>query len=114
MKRRPLSVTIIGWLFILAGAVGLVYHLSDLSMRDPFPNDSVWVLVVRALAIAGGIFCLRGMNSGRWLLVAWMAYHVVLSYFHSVSQTVMHAILLGVIVVALFHPRASSYFGRGK
>jgi len=27
--KRPLPVTILGWLFIVTGLVGLVYHLSD-------------------------------------------------------------------------------------
>jgi hypothetical protein len=112
--KRPLSVTIVGWFFILAGAVGFAYHLSALSMQDPFSDDSLWILLVRALAIVGGIFCLRGRNAGRWLLVAWMAYHVVLSYFHSFPEMAMHAILLAVIIVALFHTVASFYFRRGR
>jgi Trk-type K+ transport system membrane component len=110
--KRPLSVTIVGWFFILAGAVGFVYHLSELNVHDLFSDDSLWILLVRVLAIVGGILCLRGMNAGRWLLVIWMAYHVGLSYFHSVSEMVTHAILLAVIVVALFHRTASGYFQR--
>jgi hypothetical protein len=112
--KRPLSVTIAGWLFILAGVVGFAYHLSELSLGDPFADDSLWILLVRALAVVGGILCLRGMTIGRWLLVAWMAYHVALSYFHSFSEMGMHAILLVVIVAALFHPAASAYFGRRR
>ena len=112
--KRPLSVTIVGWFFILAGAVGFAYHVSELSLHDPFPDDSVWILLVRILAIVGGVLCLRGMNAGRWLLVAWMAYHVVLSYFHGFSEMAMHAALLVVIVVALFYPGATSYFRRGR
>jgi hypothetical protein len=54
------------------------------------------------------------LKAGRWLLVAWMAYHVVLSYFHTFSELAMHAALLVVIVVALFYPRAAGYFSRAR
>lgn len=54
--RRPLAVTVTGWLFIAAGALGFVYHLSELSISDPFSNDAGWVLLVRILAIVGGVF----------------------------------------------------------
>jgi len=112
--KRPLAVTIIAWFFIAAGTVGFVYHLSELDIRHPFSNVAGWVLTVRLLAIVGGILLLRGSNAGRWLLVAWMAYHVVLSYFHTISQLVTHAILLAVIAFALFHPRVAAFFKRRK
>jgi hypothetical protein len=112
--KRPLSVTIVGWFFIVAGAVGFAYHLSEVSVHDPFSDDSLWILLIRLLAVVGGVLCLRGLNAGRWLLVAWMAYHVVLSYFHTFSELAMHAALLVVIVVALFYPRAAGYFSRAR
>src|SRR5688500_10472982 len=108
--KRPLVVTIIGWLFIAAGTVGFIYHFSELVIQNPFVNDAIWVLFVRLLAIAGGILILRGANLGRWLLVAWMAYHVVLSYFHTVSQLITHVLFLAAIAFALFHPRAAAFF----
>lgn len=108
--KRPLFLTIIGWFFIAAGATGFVYHLPELSLADPFSDDAVWILVVRLVAIAGGILLLRGSNGGRWLLLAWMAYHVVLSYFHTISELVTHAILIAVIAFAFFHPGATSFF----
>ena len=108
--KRPLSVTIIGWLFIAAGTVGFVYHITELTIWDPFSNDAVWVLLVRFLAIVGGILTLRGANTGRWLLVVWMAYHVVLSYFHPLAELVIHALLLVVVIYALFHPGAATFF----
>jgi len=107
---RPPSVTIIGWLFILAGTVGFLYHLTELKI--PITNDAIWVLVVRLLAIVGGILVLKGANAGRWLLITWMAYHVILSFFHSASALAMHTFLLVAIAVILFSARATRYFGR--
>jgi len=110
MKKRPLSVTIIGWLFIVAGAIGFVYHASELSSRHPFSFYLVWVCLLRLIAILGGVFLLRGSNLARWLLVMWIGYHVVLSAFQSLSGVVIHGLLLLVIAYFLFRRRVSPYF----
>lgn len=107
--KRPLSVTIVGWLFIAAGTIGFVYHLRELT-QIPFANDAVWILLIRLLAVAGGMLVLKGKNIGRWLLVAWMAYHVVLSYFHELSELIVHAVLLIAVAVLLFYGRAGEFF----
>jgi hypothetical protein len=106
--KRPLSVTIIGWLFIVAGTFGLVYHLTEL--RQAFHNDLIWVLLLRLLAIVGGVFMLLGRNWARWLTLIWLGYHVVLSAFHSRSELIMHSLLLVVIAYFLFRPKVLEYF----
>ena len=111
-KKTPLPVIIIGVLFIVAGIVGFVYHLGEINLYNLFSNDAVWVLVVRLIAIFAGILILRGSSAGRWLLILWMAYHVVLSFFHSLSEVIVHLIILGVIVYALFHRKVTPYFRR--
>jgi len=97
-------------LFIVAGIIGFIYHLKDLNLRNLFSNDAMWVLFVRLLAIAGGILVLRASNAGRWLLVLWLMYHVVLSFFHSLSEVVTHVIILVVISYFLFHPKVTPFF----
>lgn len=110
--KRPLAVTIIGWLFVIAGTVGFIYHAKELNIGDPFANDAVWVELVRLLAVAGGILTLRGSNIGRWLLISWMAYHVVLSFFHPLSELIVHVIILAVVAYGLFHRRSAEFFRR--
>lgn len=110
MTKRPFPVTIISWLFIAAGTVGFIYHASEFSSHEPFGNDVLWVLFVRLLAVVGGVFTLRGADWGRWLLAAWMAYHVVLSVFHPVEQLIIHTALLAVILFFLFRPKINKYF----
>jgi hypothetical protein len=105
---RPFSVTVISCLFIAAGIIGIAYHASEL--RNPFASEAVWVLFVRLLAVVGGIAALRGANWGRWLLILWMAYHVVLSAFHSVAELAFHAVFLAVIAFVLLRTPASAYF----
>jgi len=53
---------------------------------------------------------LRGRNWARWLLLIWIAYHVILSGVHSLFQLVVHGLLFAVIAYFLFRPRASAYF----
>lgn len=110
MNRRPVSVTIISWLFIAAGVIGFAYHVTEFKAQRPFEYEVVWVCLVRLLAILSGLFMLRGSNWARWLLLVWIAYHVVLSAFHSLSELAMHGLLLGVVAFFLFRPQASAYF----
>ena len=91
--KRPISITLLGWLFIVAGAVGLIYHLSD----RPVDRWIILIAAIRILAVIGGVFLLLGHSWARWLLIGWLTVHVVLSAFHSVSQTLAHLVLLVVI-----------------
>jgi hypothetical protein len=108
MKNRPLSITIIGWIFILTGAIGLAYHASE--FRTAPLRGAVLVTLVRVLAIVAGIFMLRGSNWARWLALAWLAFHVVLSIFHPILELIFHALLFVIIVYFLLCPRANQYF----
>src|SRR4051812_42969938 len=110
MNKRPLSIALIAALFLVAGAVGLAYHATEIKASDLFRADLILALLVRLLAVIGAIYLWRGKNWARWLLVLWLAYHVVLSAFHSISETVMHALLLAIITFVLFRPSLSRYF----
>jgi len=104
--KRPFEVTFIGFLFIVAGTVGLVYHLAD----RPVDHWIILIAAVRILAIVGGIFLLRGRNWARWLLLVWLAAHVGISALHSVSETLAHAALLVVIGYFLLWSASAKYF----
>ncbi len=110
MTKRPLSVTIISWLFIAVGTIALLYHLTELKAHHWFDHELIWVCFVRVLAIVAGLFMLRGHNWARWLLILWLAYHVILSAFHSPMEVIMHGLLLIVFAYFLFRRPASEYF----
>ena len=110
MSKRPLYIAIIAWLFIAAGTIGFLYHSTEINIHDLFGNDLLLALFVRLCAVAGGIFLLRGAGWARYLLVAWLLYHVILSIFHPIEQLIMHSVLLAVITFFLFRPKASEYF----
>lgn len=114
MNKRPLSVTVIGCLFVAAGVVGVAYHITELKTQRLFEHGLVWVYLLRLLAILGGVFVLRGNNWARWLLLVWIAYHVILSVFHSPFELVVHSLLLVVVAYVLLRPQASAYFRSGS
>ena|SRR5579864_3708049 len=112
MRKRPISITIISWIYIAAGIVGIAYHAREFNLQHPFEDDAMLALFVRALAIIGGTFMLRGQNWARWLTLAWMGCHVYLSIYHSRSQLVTHAAFLVVLAYFLFRPQGRDYFLR--
>jgi hypothetical protein len=114
MKKRPLAVIIISGIYALAGIVGVAYHASELGPGHPFTPEAAWVLLVRALAIVAGVFMFLGRDWARWLALAWMAFHVLLSAFHSVSELAMHALLLAAFTWFLSRPAASEFFNQRK
>ena len=110
MSERPLSVTMISWLFLIAGVIGVAYHASEFRLGGPFQYDLLWVCLVRLIAIVCAVFMLRASNWARWLLVVWIAYHVVLSGLHSPLQFIVHGVLLAVVICFLFNAKAAAYF----
>jgi hypothetical protein len=112
MKRPPLPVLIVATVLILAGVVGFFYHLKDFA--DPAEKLYVVVLVelLRIVAIVSGILLLRGSNYGRWLSIAWVLLHVVISMFNSIEQTITHALVLAIVCILLYLPVSSLYFTR--
>jgi hypothetical protein len=113
-KQRPLAVTILGWLYIGVGAIGFAYHFSELRPRDAFQYDGVWIELIRVLAIVVGAFMLLGQDWARWLALAWMALHVVLSAFHTIAELLMHCLFFAVIAWFLFRPEVRRYFASAR
>jgi hypothetical protein len=108
---RPASVTIAGWLFIVSGLVGVAYHSTQLRTASGLDPEAVWIIGVRLLAVLSGVYILRGARWAAWLAIAWLAYHVVLSALHSVSEAVTHTVLLAAVGYALLRRPAAAYFG---
>jgi hypothetical protein len=76
-------------------------------------TDSAIVAVSGIVAMLSGVFMLRGANWARWLCIAWMAFHVVISMLHNPFELVIHAIILVVLVLVLFWGSTSTYFHAG-
>jgi hypothetical protein len=110
MNKRPLSVTIIGWAYLVMGVAGFAYHLTGLRVQNRFQSDILLVELIFLIAIVSGAYLLRGHNWARWLAIAWMAFHVVVSIFHTISELAIHALLCAVLAYFLFRAAATRYF----
>lgn len=102
-----MPVIVVALLYLAVGSIGFVYRFGTLLA---WQQGSVWAEATELVAVIIGIFLLRGQNWARWLAVAWMAFHVVLSAFHSYAQAAVHAGFLALIAWALFAPVAGRYF----
>jgi len=109
-KKRPVSVTILCGVYLLVGAAGFVFHFKEMFARQP---DAVTVEFVEIIAVVSGLFMLRGQNWARWLALAWIAFHVVLSAFHPLRELLVHSIFFIVIAWILFRADARQYFRGG-
>lgn len=107
-NRIPVSVMIIAVLYLVVGTLGFISHFHTLLA---WQKDSVWVETTELLAVIIAVFLLRRQNWARWLAVAWIALHVVLSAFNSYVQAAVHAAFMVLIIWALFQPAARLYFG---
>ena len=105
MNRRPIAVTVLSWLLILVGIGGLVLHLSS----HESIRDKILEAIVELLAIAAGAFLLRGRNWARWLALAWMGFHVAISW-GALPQLLAHSVFLIAFAVILFQKDARLYF----
>ena len=124
MNKRPLSITVVSWIFIATGCISLVRGLLPLvrasaskHIAELNAQELVDVGIVSAsglLAILGGVFMLHSFNWARWLCVVWMGFHFMVSILHSLFELAVHSVLFAVILFFLFQPRASAYFRTGK
>jgi hypothetical protein len=106
-NKRPVTVLIIACMYIAVGILGFGYHLRELLELQ---NDSVWVELTELGALACGVFLLRGQNWARWVAVAWIALHVIVSVLNTFHGIVVHSLLFILIAYPLFRPEAARYF----
>lgn len=113
-NKRPLSVTILAWVYIAVGTAGFIAHVMELQARLVFHSDAVWIELTEFLAILSGVFMLRGHNWARWLALLWMAFHVILSASGPFRPLAIHCLFFAVIAWFLLRPVAARYFRGGR
>jgi hypothetical protein len=108
LSKRPLAVVVIACLYILVGTVGLVHHFPP---HVRFHQDDFWIEPTELLAIIAGVFMLLGHNWARWLAVAWLAFHVAISW-PVARQMIVHTLMLAAFTWLLFRRDAQQFFSR--
>jgi hypothetical protein len=106
LANRPLSVLLLSCLYIAVGTIGFAYHFPR---PQAFHYEDVGIEAAELLAFVAGVFMLRGHNWARWLALAWMAFHVAIS-FPVVREIAVHSLFLVVIALLLLRPKAGQYF----
>lgn len=107
-NSRPVAVWVVACLYLLVGCLALLYHWHDLGRPD-----GGWVILTESLAIVTGVFLLMRQNWARWLAVAWMGFHVAISY-GDVGKLIAHSCFLALIVWLLFRKDSAQYFRGAK
>ena len=110
MKNRPIPVIIVSILFILTGCIGFSYHIKEFFEPNDKLYELIWVLLLRILAVVCGLLLFLRINWARWLAVAWLLYHILLSALHSTTEMITHIVLLIIVSVLLYLPVSTAYF----
>lgn len=119
MSRRPLAVLVLGALFIVTGAAGLLgdwlpmitegrSHL-DLELAAEGPAMLALIWFVRALAVVGGVGLLTARRWARPLLVAWMVFHIGVGGLHSTTMLLTHVVIFALLGWLLFRPAVTRW-----
>ena len=106
--KRPVSVLILSWLFIAVGVIAFANYFPALLANQ---HDAIWIELTELLALIAGVFMLRGENWARWLALAWMAFHVAIS-FPILREAAIHALIFVVMAWLLLRQYARRYFAR--
>ncbi|HMC97907.1 MAG TPA: hypothetical protein VKG92_09645, partial [Flavobacteriales bacterium] len=119
--KRPIVITLIAWLFILVGAGTLLRSLffallADSShIRDPlgrFRWDDLLAVAVALASLLGGVLLLKRSEWGRWLILAWLLFHVVIVVDRPIMVLATHFALMLVVGYFLMRPQATAYFSK--
>jgi uncharacterized membrane protein len=105
--RPPVAVLVVAAAYLAVGIGGFVAHFHDLLTT---PSEGVWIELTEFVAVVAAVFLLRRQNWARWLSVAWITFHVVLSAFGSIRELSMHAALTVLIVWLLFRQATAHWF----
>ena len=108
--NRPFVVSVVAFLLMLTGAAGLVSDGLDLRSAPSRHDEIIGIAAVHLLAVIAGVFMLRAQNWARWLAIAWITFHVVLSLWHPPMQLLVHTILFAVFLWCLFRGKSGAYF----
>lgn len=128
--KRPISLTIIGWLFIVLDAGNLIYL--PLSLRNPLtimllseyrvpPGVTILAgMIVAALCLASGVAILKGRVWGRMLYVCATVAGMAISMGTMPADMTMAAafipsvLLFAVFTYLLYRRPATAYFQRAS
>ncbi len=126
MQQRPSSISIIsGWLIfsaVLSLAVNLMYRTDakviEVMSKNPIPIhiQIAWIYTGVIVSFVSGVALIRRQNWARFLYVIWSGVSLAVSFVTSPvkAASLPGTLIFVIIVIFLFHPRATKYFRAGN
>ncbi|MGC2637789.1 MAG: hypothetical protein WA294_11465 [Acidobacteriaceae bacterium] len=106
--KRPLLITLLGWMLIAVGAIECVIHAAPI--RRPIHIGDLGLPLFELVILVSGVFLLRGSNWARWLALAWIGFHVGISFVNSVRAGLVHSAIFALFAWLLFQPEINAWF----
>lgn len=106
--RRPLIITLLGWMLIAVGALECASHA--VSIRPPLHWKDLGLPLFELIILVSGIFLLRGRAWARWVALAWIGFHVGISFVNSVRAGLIHTAIFALFAWLLFQPDVNAWF----
>jgi hypothetical protein len=124
MITRPLPITVVGWVLITFGVLGVLGIISSMAHKNPavaeaMSSSPIPVPVQHAIALLGtavrllcGFYVLRGKNWARYLYVAWSLIGILIGLATAPMKLLVLPSLVTflVIVFFLFQREANLFF----
>jgi hypothetical protein len=107
--RRPVSVTVIGWIIILFGVLSFWFLL-----RPTIVLNLLWGVIHGTIALASGIAMLRGLNWGRLLYLLYVPVAIILRLllYGFFPLQIVTVIWYVAFLILLTRPAASAFFAQ--
>ena len=109
-NERPYEVTVVSWILIVVGVASIAVNASALKPPEAFEAGNLAVLGLRLLGIACGVFMLLRHHWALWVSLAWIGFHGVIGFLNSMGQGIVHALIFGLIGLALLRPDVRAWF----
>jgi hypothetical protein len=106
LMKNYVAVIVVAFLFVL---VGIGAGIAQFPRLMAGYHEAIGMEITEAAAIVTGVCLLLRQGWARWLAVAWMAFHVAIS-FSDPGKVIVHAVLCGLIAWALFRPESRGWF----
>lgn len=122
MKKRPLALTVIGWILIVMGIFSMFATSANLKntkvieymRQSPLPLSLQYAILALGVMIMtiSGLGILKGKNWARLLYAGWGLFSFLMSLAIGTMQASMIPGLIVFLIIAyfLFRPDAHQYF----
>lgn len=124
MKKRPTSITIIAWIFIVTSVISIFTTSIAFKMKNPMteklmtesllpiPVHYAFIYIGLLISIACGVGMLKRKSWSRLLYVYWTAFALLVSVLTSPLKTMIipAAVFYAIILFFLYREVATEYF----